>query len=349
MFKSFGPFFVMPICYHPTTILLVDDDERFTKLLSYSLSDDIPIKSFNHPKDALDFIESKHKHSIFSDKCIQETDGSSTFNLKALRNEIYNKERFKEIILTITDYDMPSMNGFDLIQRMAFPPEIQFYSHILLTGKAIHNLDEKLNEFALKNSYLVKSAPNCIEDLSKLITEKTQSMFQWYSYPCGQKLARDKQENTSVLFDFHFGLVLNQLIEKNNICELYLYDRQGSFLFLDKHANLSWLFVRNDDGMQNSVEMAKEFNAPDYVIEAIQSKEKILSLYEPEDFKNKNNINWDDYLLPAITFSTDERFTDFLKLTPHTTLYYAYTTDFPEHGIDKDKILSFDDFLQSSK
>lgn len=347
MFASFGPFFVMPICYHPTTILLVDDDEHFTKLLSYSLADNAPIKTFNHPEDAVDFIKKEQTHTIFTERCLHETGRLLSININALRNEIYNQNRFSEIILTITDYDMPSMNGFDLISQMSFPPEIQFYSYILLTGKAIHDLEKRLNEFSLKDSYIIKSDPNCVVQLSKLIKQKTQSMFQWYSYPCAQNLARDTKENASILFDFHFGLMFNQLIEKNNICELYLYDRQGSFLFLDRYANLSWLFVRNDEGMKNSIEMARRFKAPNYVIEALLSKEKILSLYELQDFENKKAINWDDYLLPITTYSTDARYTDFLNLAPHNKLYYAYTTKFPEHGINKENILSFEAFLKS--
>lgn len=50
----------MPLLYHPTKVVLIDDDERFTGIISEALqSQGIGCVSFTCPKKALNYLESK--------------------------------------------------------------------------------------------------------------------------------------------------------------------------------------------------------------------------------------------------------------------------------------------------
>ena len=53
--------FLAPMCYHPTTVLAVDDEVQFLKALRSSLSKSVPLKTFDKPEDALNFVNSSRE------------------------------------------------------------------------------------------------------------------------------------------------------------------------------------------------------------------------------------------------------------------------------------------------
>ena len=357
MFSSLDGLFIMPVCYHPTTILSVDDDKDFLESLATQISDKICLLCFDNPQKAGELTKNIHRYLPFTERCMSKESDSVKFNFMAIRNEIYNADRFKEIAINVTDYDMPHINGIDLIRTMEFQPEIFQYSHIILTGKISKEFKEKLSALGLNQEYIGKDDPDYIDKLLILIEHKLTKIFQMYSYMPARILSRDTNENTFFLFDANFGKLLHSHIKENDICELYLFDKQGSYLFLDKNANLSWLFVRNETGIENSIKLATQYSAPKSVIDALQSKKVILSLYQKEDFEKRKTIDWNKYLLPATVFDCEATslnfFTDLIPKSykdNKTALqyHYAFSKSFPDNGIDKSKILSYEDFLQNS-
>lgn len=135
---------------------------------------------------------------------------------------------------------------------------------------------------------------------------------------------------------------------------MYLFDRQGSYLFLDDAANLSWFIIRSEKGMENSIQKALEHGAPQSVIDALKTKQFVLSLYEEDDLLRwrGKEIDWSKYLHPV---SISESKINAKKIPEIQTndsagnkprkFYYAFINDFPESGIDKSKILSYREFL----
>lgn len=346
--------FIMPVCFHPTTILHVDDDAEFLKVLSLGLEEKLPIVGFSNPDEALEYAKNKHNYLPFTDRCLEETSNGVQLKFEAIRNEIYNPSRFKEIIIIVTDYDMPHTSGIELVKTMTFQPEISRYSHIILTGKISSEFQEKLKSVGTQIEYINKDDPRYLDKLLTLIQKRSEAIFQWSSYVPARILSRNTSEKTSFLFDGNFADVFNSYIKDNNICEFYLFDKQGSYLFLDQDANLSWMFIRNNKGMQNSIALAQELNAPKNVINALESKKYILSLYEKSDIKHIKSINWDNYLLPAKVFESGkmflESFPDLLQEKNESPkYYYACTKNFPGIDIDRNKILSYRQFLEANE
>jgi len=346
--------FVMPICYHPTTVLSVDDDIDFLKNLSLRVSDKLVFLSFDNPTKALEYTKNQLDHLPFTSRCLIEINGETTFDLFSVRNEIYNKSRFDEIIINVTDYDMPYKDGVSLVKSMEFPEEISQYSHIFLTGKFSDDFKDKLAKIGLSTEYIGKEDPDFVNKLIALIEKRSAMIFQRYSYAPARILSKNKNEMVSILFDGNFAPIFNAYIKDNNICELYLFDKQGSFLFLDADAHLSWFFVRNECGIENSIQLAEHFGAPNYIIKALKEKKVILSLYEKEDFIKRERLNWDDYLCPATVFESNDKYSRFFlnhdtnPLNPKNDFrkyYYAFTHNFPNHGIDTKKIFSYQQFL----
>lgn len=354
MFSSLGEsLFILPLCYHPTTVLSVDDDEAFSRMLSLSVENKISLLSFSKPELAIDYAKNKHQYVPFLSRCLIQENNTVMFDFMSLRNEIYNPDRFKEIVINVTDYDMPHTSGIELIKTMESPAAREL-SHIILTGKISGEFKEKIAKMNMSDRYIGKDDPDYINKLLDMIEKKSEKIFQSRSYEPARILSRNKKENTSFLFDGNFAPIFNEYIKENSICEFYLFDQQGSYIFLDDEANLRWLFVRNESGIENSIELAAQYGAPQHVIDALKTKKVILSLYEKEDFEKRTNIDWSEYLLPATVFESNDEFLSFFpglisdsdkekNILPK--YYYSFAKEFPEQGIDKEKILSYRTFL----
>ncbi|MDP3706249.1 MAG: hypothetical protein Q8R24_10165 [Legionellaceae bacterium] len=356
MFSSLGEsMFIMPICYHPTTVLSVDDDEAFSQMLAIHVEKQLSLLCFSNPEEAIEYTKNKHHYLPFTARCLTDEDDGVKFNFLSIRNEIYNPDRFKEIVITVTDYDMPHTSGVELIKTMQFAPEISKYSHIILTGKISDEFKEKVEKLHMQDGYISKDDPNYILKLLDMVENLSEKIFQWNSYIPARILSRNIKERTAFLFDGNFSQNFNMHIQENNICEFYLFDKQGSYIFLDPDANLSWLFVRNECGIENSIDLATKYGAPQRIIDSLKSKKVILSLYEKEDFDQRKIIDWDQYLLPATIFETNENYLGFFSnLMPQSSneetskpkYYYAFSKQFPEHGIETNKIVSYRTFLR---
>ena len=139
-------------------------------------------------------------------------------------------------------------------------------------------------------------------------------------------------------------------LKENNVCEMYLFDRQGGYLFLDDAANLSWFIIRSEKGMENSIQKALDHGAPQSVIDALKTKQFVLSLYEEDDFLRirEKKIDWNKYLHPASVFESQIKSDGSYSDNITDKFYYAFIKDFPESGVDKNKILSYQDFLNQA-
>lgn len=277
------------------------------------------------------------------------------FSFRETRQEPCNKSRFGEIILVSTDYDMPGKDGIEFIKAAVFPGTTLEHITIIFTGKISDEFKQKLKTLSLPTEYIGKKDPERFKKFLKIVEEKTSRVFQECSYKALTILSQDKNEDACFIFDKSFGEIITSHLKENNICEMYLFDRQGSYLFLDDAANLSWFIIRSEKGMENSIQKALGHGAPQSVIDALKTKQFVLSLYEEDDFLRwrGKEIDWSKYLHPASIFeskiNTQEvseiQVNDSVSGNKPKKLYYAFIKDFPESGVDKSQILSYQEFL----
>lgn len=503
------PFVVMPVCYHPTTVLAVDDERDFLEALETHVSGHVPLLCFDSSDAAIEYVknsrelkvpfaarlhftgkddtkecglskmlettvqdfihpfsqdidmsfakpkeesannkapedtpkmhqtfeEFKHSQYVLTEtslyyynKLSNECDWVSSdstmikqlnrlflneievltseelskitsithherpaklsFSIREVRNELYNRHRIAEIILVSTDYDMPGKNGIEFIKTVAFPGVTLEHALIILTGKNTDEFKQRLNELALPTEYIVKHEQGWVDKLLNLIDQKTSHVFQDCSRTVLRILSEDKNEEACFVFDKHFNDIFTPYLKENNICEMYLYDRQGSYLLLNDNADASWFIIRSEKGMENSLQKAIEYGAPESVIEALSEKKLVLSLYEDSDFsqlydklmkiqldlakekKKKEGdkeevepepeiiieIDWEKYLHTASVFESKTNRLEALGIKSDNSepsdvshkYYYAFIKDFPDHGIDKSRILSYREFLNEA-
>ena len=333
----------IPGVFYPTTILSVDDDQVAIDAVIAALAGYYKTISFLDSNKALDFLTDK-TGKFFRGRAISNKIDEGVLGF---RKEAYNDKRFDDVLIAIIDYDMPEQSGFDVWQNVGLNDYYQSHEHsyILFTAKKYSDFQEELANEAVGKNFISKFDPNHPKYLIEAINKLSTGMFQRVGHGIANILNHDESEKTSFLNDGNFLSILNPYLQEHDICEGYLFDKQGSLMFLDNKANLSWLFVRNEQGVQNSIERARTYGAPDSVIASLKSKEMILSLYEKEDFESRKSIDWDKYLLKASVFKDEGKKLEIFEHRP-SDYYYAFTDIFPEHGIDKDKILSYDDFLR---
>lgn len=340
----------IPIFFYPTTIMLVDNDAGFLSETALELQKKYKVITHTDARKARAVLSQKKGKEVFKGWEIN----NKKYKVIEYRNEVYNRYRFNEVLVVVLEYDMSDPEKQDaiysadyFIQEIGIADYYQSHTHayILLTSKRLEELDKAFaTEVLRKGSYIKKINPGHInllfDRINCLITEKFQALGH------GVAINLVVEENTSFLNDSNFLPILNAYLEENKICEGYLFDSQGSLMLLDNKANIHWLFVRNESGIKGSIKMAKKWNAPESVIQALKSKKLILSLYEPEDFERREEINWDAYLLKADVFKDKDKKHEVFEYIP-SDYYYAFTQDFPEHGVNVEGIVSYESFLKS--
>lgn len=344
----------IPGFFYPTTVVLVDNDEEFLLKTALKLKDRYTVVTYTDAKKAYTALTRKNNKTIFSGWKTSH----KISNILEYRDEVYNKNRFNEVLIVILEYDMRSPEKQDIIykadcfieavstndRQKSDAHDYHKHNHILFTSRRLEALDEKFTENVLrKDSQITKANPRCMSELLDMINFLITHEFQYISHGVATILAKDK---TSFLNDGNFLPIFNAYLEKHKICEGYLFDSQGSLMLLDNKANIHWLFVRNEVGISGSIKKAKKWGAPTSVIKDLESKKLILSLYEEEDFERREEIDWDAYLQNPEVFEDKNKKHEVFQHVA-SDYYYAFTQDFPEHGMKLENIVSYESFLKN--
>ncbi len=93
--KSLG----IPCCFHPTTVVAVDDDPVLLKQLVLNYGDVSLSKNFMNPGDAIDFFQ-QYQAQNFTQCCVLRGTGDDfeqggvTVNIQKIHEHIYNPQPF---------------------------------------------------------------------------------------------------------------------------------------------------------------------------------------------------------------------------------------------------------------
>jgi CheY-like chemotaxis protein len=229
-------------CYHPTSILIVDDEKTYVDTLHLKFKRNLPCKTYTNPKDALNFLLNDYHFDALENRWIKRSKENYQhldIDLPAIRQEAYNPNRFEQISILVVDQVMPGLKGLDLCRQLG-QTNIQ---KILLTGKvtdadAIDAFNDKLI-----NKYIAKHSPDLMEKLTLAIEELMLAYFINLSRTT--LLTLSKNPEYAFLNNEDFIKFFHDFIKENHIVEYYLCDAH-SFMFLDKDANPSWLSIKTE-------------------------------------------------------------------------------------------------------
>ncbi|MFA6038476.1 MAG: response regulator [Legionellales bacterium] len=230
--------------YYPTTIMIVDDEKTYVDSLKLRFKKYFPCKGYTDPKEALNFISNDYHFNSVSNSNrwllrSKENLMDVKVDLPAIKQEVYNPDRFEQISIIVVDQVMPGLKGLELC-RLLGQTDIQ---KILLTGKVGDaEANDAFNEHLI-NKFIEKNSPFLIETLTLSIKEKMLAYFE--------NLSRLTMPHIWQNYRLHFFNNLEfieffyNFIKENNIVEYYLCE-QDRFLFLDADGNPSWFLVKNE-------------------------------------------------------------------------------------------------------
>lgn len=289
------------LCYHPTTVVFVDDNLDFINSIRAEIKRILHCKFYSEPLNALDFFKNYYRIKPFTQRCFVKPADEQTnhlfynVNLRVIHQEIRTAERFEEVAVAVIDYTMPDMNGVELSQQLrAINPAIRI---LLLTGEADHDTAVQLFNNGVIDKFVKKSTPELIKVLTQTIKELEDKYFINLSQVIINKM-NGSSDNLKRLGDISFVNFFNQLCHEKLIVEYYLIDEQGSFLLIDgKGASYRLVIVDNSE-MENFYESATTEKAPKAILDVLSNKVK-MPVFLTENQLWTHPADWETYLYPV--------------------------------------------------
>ncbi len=318
---------IIPFFYHPLAVYLVDDNQDYLDNLMLKLSNNFLCSSFTDAEAAAnDLNKIYHQYKL---KVHTNTEEESIdqiifdFDLRNIRNIVFDKKRFLIPGCAIADYEMPRINGIEFAKKI--PRKIK---RVLLTGVADNQTAIAAFNENLIDSYIPKGSSNITLELQKRIAQLTNDYFLDLS----EKLLANSENNKALnLFDSTFSNFFHQLIKENEITEYYLSDSLGGFLLLTKTAEPYWLAVITEEALCDYCDIAKMAdNISDQIINKLESKKYVPYFFERNSLETTPD-KWEPYLFPA------------QKIVGNQACYYvSLISKTDKNAPQLEKIFSFD-------
>ncbi|MFT3742197.1 MAG: response regulator [Gammaproteobacteria bacterium] len=205
-------------------------------------------------------------------------EGSLSILMNVAISEIYktvfDKNRFNQVGVVVIDYNMPEMNGLDMIRALKKKGLIM--KVIMLTGVADQSTAIKAFNDKEIDRFLVKGAADYNQKLIECIDELQLENFESKSLTIS--------ESVSNLNNPDFIELFNKTYKENNIIEYYLLDDSGSFLMYDMAGNPLWLIINTEEDIEMYKDLAQdEDEVSESVVNALEKREKIVILPNRDD------------------------------------------------------------------
>jgi len=236
---------------HPTTIVLVDDDDVFLGHLSLALYRQGVLKTHASPFEALADIQANERLS------------SQILPVGRLPM-VDDPRRFSLFSVLVTDYEMGAMNGMQLCGQLGANP----LGRIMLTGKVDERHAVRAFNQDTIDRYVRKDDPEVIEVLKGFIGELKQQFFSRLVSSAHEDLIRGKNP---FLYDPVFSERFHRYRRDNGIVEYYLGSDFPGYLLLDAKGEVLVFAVLTERQMAEHVEAAENCDAPRDMLDLLRA------------------------------------------------------------------------------
>jgi CheY-like chemotaxis protein len=321
---------MIPCCFHPTKVVIVDDNYEFLKRLDATVSrDHTTYMYYNQPQKALGFFNEIYRPDPFPNRYVLNTDEEKwehrhlDINIFDLHQEIYRPQRFEQISVVVADYSMPEMNGLEFLQQI-HPPHIQ---KILLTGEANEHLAIEAFNQGWIHHYIRKQDPMMAQKLRQAIRDAQWRYFTHLSAVTIEAI-RSVDIVDHAVTDPHFHAFFKELMHEHNFIEAYLCESMGSYFFLDAAGQNYGLMVNIEEQLDLWAESDKAQRVNSKLREDLKTYKKMMCYHNTDGFLEPLVKDWPLYAHPAQTLQGQK-----------TTYYYAFAPDI--FDIDTSRIAHF--------
>lgn len=315
----------MYICSFPTTVIFVDDNENYLKLLSETLSDIKIIRKNVKNIEVVKYIEKyippmDVASFAFTKKVENFGELSITNRIENLHKIIYKKDRFSMISLLITDNVMPGITGEEILYNI----RLSRIKKILLTGEVgVEKAIELLNNRII-NKFITKQDKFFCEKIHNEINLLIKSFFY-------DKFSEYRSNIPFLKNTFLCNLIKN-LIDTEKPTEYYVLDNNGSYIMLDSDANISKFLVQNKKQVNYFINLFKRNGVSEDRYKPLLDGTGIVNCI----YNNHNNI---DYCLNNMVEAK------FITGASGENLYYAFIKDDKSLNVNHNKIESFNKYI----
>lgn len=287
--------------FHPTTIVMVDDNQRFLDNFSLQLDESLAFRTFASPRECLAILNGHAQRTPLDRRCMsyyqqpsQQTSGRVVrLDLTLIEQEISNPDRFSDVSIVIVDYDMPEMTGLEFCKSL----RNKRIKKVLLTGVA----DEKVAVSAFNDGiidrFLMKSDPNITEKLNHTIRDLQRRYFDQVSTLLQDALALEQPE---YLEDTHFSSFFFSLMERKHIAEYYYVEDPDGFLLVSDTGRLYRLIIQDEACAQRNLFLLKKYKAPASIRNKVASGTAVAWLWStPDEYDESEDFLWSEHIHPA--------------------------------------------------
>jgi len=285
--------------YHPTSVVVVDDNDLFLHTLDLRLPGDMAYLLHHDARAALERVNGGQTETSIAERCFFSTEGSSLWqqpiiqlDLGSIEREISNPKRFDRISVVIVDYAMPAMNGLEFCGAITDSN----VKKILLTGVA----DEKLAVKAFNDGLIDRFLPKSGNSTLDLIVSFTRDLQRSYFFD-QQRTFRDSLRTAAPQFFMDQAITrhFDGIRERYDIAEYYLVGDPTGYLMVSGDGQLFRLVILSESGQQAQVGFAEQFGAPRGVIDSLRARNAVGYFFDDPDTIVDSSLDWSDYLHSA--------------------------------------------------
>lgn len=320
----------LPFFYHPTTVLLVNDDRNYLGQLQ-------PLLSRNPSKFIIEPIHQKALQIAYQNMNIQvsihncfnylEEEELETYrmavNVSNIHKMIYNEARFDQISTVIIDYNMPGMNGLEFCKKIQNTP----IRKILLIEKD----DEAIAIEAFNKGLIDACVRKHQDNFSTMIGETLEKCQESYFTDFSKRIETvfdPEEQKKSPFRSEKFKNYFKNLIQTQKIKEFYLLERTGSFLCIDEEGNHGVLEVKLKESSALFLDSQEAATAGPEILKSLKEGTHILCYKHVTKIPLPVGSSWGEYTFQADRLDEEDE-----------TFLCAYVPG--KFGLQKDDLRNF--------
>ena len=292
--------------FHPTTLLVLDDDPYYVESFKFHFGDQFPCVSYTQPERAIEHILSQAGQVPTFDAIgasLSPTLGGSKEGCSNATGHVLgmvgDSNRFRRVSVLVVDYDMPAMTGVQVCRALHHLP----VRKLLLTGKA--GVDTAISAFneGVIDTFLTKHDPEIEKTLPRQVLRLQDEFFKSTTDGLAAHLGGG---DIPFLTDEAVIDAIESLIKSRNIVEHYLTAKPCGSLLVDHNGGAMMMVVLDGESLRAHWEVARDNGAPKEWLELLASQRVVpffpttTGYYEPEV-----GAQWSRHLHPAQRIESD--------------------------------------------
>jgi len=286
----------IPPYAHPTTIIVVDDNDLFLQSLDLRMPADMAYLSFHNPRHAFERIHEQVELQPIPDRCFTQPvrslhwrDSIIQLDLALIEQEINNLQRFRRTSVVVADYAMPAVDGLSFLIGIKKP----WVKTVLMSGASDQLVALKAFNDGTIDRYVTKGRSTTLDLVVQYSTELQREYFLDQQRAIQESLSLNPPK---LLEDPDVARHFNALKRQHGFVEHYLVGDPPGFICVTTRGDLHRLILLSDAEVSEQVEYAANHDAPNEVVRALATRSRIGFFCERADSYGDEPYPWEDFL-----------------------------------------------------